>query len=136
MKANKCKNITVKDDGTIIAKYLAVPNVYWDLAEHSQNDCLNDIIGVIDREYHIERRFDRTCNRHSASAVCNDSDTYSEKKGTQIAKTKSDWKFHNNMKRRYRQYYKHLCKILDEVYELENFHDRKCKHIERYLEDI
>lgn len=136
MKVDKRKTIVFDEDGNVRAKYTSTPSVFWDIAEHSQNVCLNDVLSVIDRIYNIERKFDASCNSHSSRAVCSDGDKYDERKGVQIASTKSDWKFHNNMKRRYRQYYNYLYKILDEIVELEKFHDRKCKHIERYLEDM
>lgn len=136
MKVNKKKVIRIDDNGDVYAKYDSAPTTFWDLAEHSQNDCLNNVLGAIDHSYHIERKFNNTCNAHAARAVCNDADTYDENKGIQIACTKSDWKYHNNMRRRYRQYYGHVCKLLDELADLEAFHNRKCKHIERYLEDM
>ena len=136
MKVNKKKIITINDDGVVNAKYEQTSNVFRDLAEHSQNDCLNSVISALDNHYHIERKFDNSCNGHIARAVCHDSDAYNEHKGVQIACTKSDWKYHNNMKRRYRRYYVILCKLLEEVATLESFHNKKCKRIERYLEDM
>lgn len=136
MKIDKSKVVTFDKDGNVRARYSCIPNVFWDMAEHSQNVCLNNVISAIDQMYHIERKFDNGCNAHAARAVCSDADTYDEHKGVQIACTKSDWKFHNNMRRRYRKYYGYMCKMLDELARLESFHDRKCKHIERYLEDM
>ena len=135
-KVKKEKIYNTEINGDISAKYVYVPNVYWDLIEHSQNQLLKDVISLIDSKYGIENRFMSQCNSFEARAVCHPDDEYDTKKGTDIAGVKSDWKFHDSMTKRYSRYYDELSDLLDQIERLLMFHSRKCMRIEDYLEEM
>lgn len=131
---SKEKIFTTNENGDVIAKYKNTYETQDDLIERNNDGFLMLFCGLANKYYNIEDRFNKNSNHYEARAVCSDDDTYDEHKGIQIASTKSDWKFHDNIAKRYKAYRRILEKMIDRLDRLIDFHEKKCNRIQNYIE--
>ena len=131
---SKEKIFTTNENGDVVAKYKNTYETQDDLIERNNDGFLILFCGLANKYYNIENRFNRNLNHYEARAVCSDDDTYDEHKGIQIASTKSDWKFHDNIAKRYKAYRRILEKMIDRLDKLIDFHEKKCNRIQSYIE--